>query len=69
MEPYFRLRSARLQLVSWIAKLDTRARNWPPVARASYRALKWLLVALGAWVAGGLLIQRLNPQYWRDMLG
>lgn len=55
--------------MSWIATLDAKAKHWPKPVSATYTGLKWLLIALGAWVAGGLLLQRLNPQYWRDMLG
>jgi hypothetical protein len=55
--------------MSWLASLDAKAQHWPTLTRSVYVGAKWLLIALGAWVLGGLLLQRLNPQYWRDMLG
>jgi hypothetical protein len=39
--------------VAWLARMDARARRWPLSGRWSYIALKWTLVALGAflWIA------------------
>lgn len=39
--------------MAWLARLDARARLWPSPGRWSYIALKWTLIALGAflWIA------------------
>jgi hypothetical protein len=54
--------------MSWIANLDTRAAKWPAVVRWPYHGLKWLLILLGAYALIGTIIQRMNPEYWRDLL-
>lgn len=42
----------------WLANLDTRAHLWPTPWLWAYLALKWGLVALGAWALGGVLLAR-----------
>lgn len=34
--------------MAWLARLDSRAAQWPLAARWPYLALKWALVLLGA---------------------
>jgi len=36
--------------MAWLARLDTRARQWPRPVFWGYTALKWYLVAVGAWM-------------------
>ncbi len=36
--------------MAWLAKLDARARQWPRPVFWGYTALKWYLVAVGAWM-------------------
>lgn len=55
--------------MSWIAALDTRAARLPRPLWFAYASLKWLLIVLGGYVVIGLYLQRMNPQYWKDMLG
>lgn len=44
--------------MAWIARLDARARQWPPLAHWSYLALKWALVALGGFALVRLQLDR-----------
>jgi hypothetical protein len=40
--------------MSWLATLDEKTHAWPAAARWPYRALKWLLIFCGAYLALGL---------------
>lgn len=42
----------------WLAKLDARAARWSRPVRYPYLALKWLLVALGAYCLVGVYVQK-----------
>jgi hypothetical protein len=44
--------------MSWLETLDSRARLWPTPWAWTYLALKWTLVALGAFALGGVLLDR-----------
>jgi hypothetical protein len=44
--------------MAWLAQLDTRAQHWPPAGRWMYVAVKWTLIALGAFALGGVLLDR-----------
>lgn len=46
--------------MSWIARLDTRAKSWPAAGRWSYVAVKWGLVGVGAFAAIALAAQELR---------
>jgi hypothetical protein len=35
--------------MAWLDRLDKKAASWPTPARWSYVALKWYLIALGAF--------------------
>lgn len=39
--------------MAWMARLDARAARWPRPLRWPYRALKWTLVLLGAYLLIG----------------
>lgn len=39
--------------MSWLASLDAKSRRWPAVIRWSYHAIKWLLIAVGAYATIG----------------
>ena len=46
--------------MSWIARLDDRAKHWPSVGRGAYLGLKWLLVAVGAFAALALAVREIR---------
>lgn len=48
--------------MAWLANLDARAARRPFYVRWPYFALKWILVALGAFGAVGLAYQELTEK-------
>lgn len=44
----------------WITSLDRASRRWPRPARWLYLALKWYLVALGAFALVRLWLDRIG---------
>lgn len=46
--------------MAWLAKLDARVAQWPQAARWGYVALKWYLVALGAFALGRVWLDRIG---------
>jgi hypothetical protein len=53
--------------MSWLARLDDRARAWPLAVRLGYWALKWYLAAVGAFLLLMYYTHRLGlPSLWMD---
>jgi len=48
--------------MSWLARLDARARHWPQTAQLAYTGTKWLLIALGVFLAFGLAFRELQER-------
>jgi hypothetical protein len=46
--------------MSWIGRLDTRARDWPPIGRLAYQAAKWYLILAGAILVTLTMAERLG---------
>ena len=40
--------------MTWLTRLDTRAAHWPTPARWGFLTIRWLLIALGAFLVVGL---------------
>jgi len=47
-------------VMSVVERLDLASRHWSAPVRWGYRSLKWSLVALGAFVWVGVLLQRMG---------
>jgi len=46
--------------MSWIARWDDRAKQWPTAGYVAYLAVKWYLVVTGAIALGGVLLDRVG---------
>jgi hypothetical protein len=46
--------------MAWLAHLDAKTRDWPPVAKGLYVVMKWALAALGAFALSRVLLDRIG---------
>jgi len=49
--------------MAWLARLDSRTAQWPPLFRSLYLLVKWSLIALGAFLLFRTYLDRLG--IWR----